>query len=568
MLLHLRVQNFALIDDVELDLEEGLNILTGETGAGKSLIMGAVNLALGARVSRELLRDAEQPAQVDLLFDVTGLPAEEALRREELLDGDSGEVLLSRRIAPNGRAVNRLNDQIVTASVLQRAAAILIDVHGQHEHQSLLDASRHIDLLDRFDDRTRACKDKLTGLLAQRRAASAELERWQSQAEDKDRLLSLMEFEAQEIDEAELREGEEEELLAFTRMARSSVRLQETCQLAYAALRGQEDYGGGALDMLGEALLQLQRIEDLDAAHLSDMVNELSDAVSLAEDASVSIRRYSESLEYDPEALAEAENRLELIRHLKSKFGNGYEAIMKYRRDLEESIRKITHINDTLDQLEAELARIRRGMEEICAELTAIRQSVAADISARITQVLTTLQFQDPEFAVQVTPRAEIGPKGADNVQFMIRTNVGDVLRPLDKIASGGEISRIMLAIKTVLADRDEIPTLIFDEIDAGISGRTAQRVAEKLAMIARYHQIICITHLPQIAAMADCHLYIEKTVHNGRARTEVTRLTEEASVQELGRMLGGTELTESAILNAQEIKRLAAEWKRKELNQ
>ena len=257
------------------------------------------------------------------------------------------------------------------------------------------------------------------------------------------------------------------------------------------------------------------------------------------------------------------EERLELIRRLKSKYGNSLEKIQQYRDNLAVSIRKIQNINDTLEKLEKEIKLIYQKMEKVAQELTSIRQKAAASVATEITALLKTLQFQDPEFSVQITPRENIGAKGKDQVQFMIRTNVGEGLRPLDKIASGGEISRIMLAIKTVLAQRDEIPTLIFDEIDTGISGRTAQSVAEKLAMISCFHQIICITHLPQIAAMADHHMRIEKTVQQGRARTEVYVLDGQESEEELARMLGGTQMTQTALQNACEMKKMAADWKK-----
>lgn len=564
MLTHLRVKNIALIDDIALDLDEGLNILTGETGAGKSIIMGAVNLALGARVSKELLGDREKPAQVDLVFDVTGTSAEKHLIEMGLLKPeDGGEVLLSRRIAPNGRAVNRLNEEIVTAAALQKAATLLIDVHGQHEHQSLLDASRHIDLLDRFDERTGALKGQLRSLLEQYHAKEAEYQEWRRQAGDKERILALMQYEAQEIDEARIQEGEEEELIASVRLARSAVHIQEACLAAYGALRGEGDYGEGGVDALNRALSELQDIEGLDEERLSPILSSLADAAAIAEDAASEIKRYGEDAQTDPEALEEMRERLELIRRLKGKYGGSVEKIRQYREELEGSIRKIENLNETLDGLKKDIERLQGELDKTAGQLSVLRKKAAQTIAGEITALLKTLQFQDPEFSVEITARDTVGAKGKDQVQFMIRTNVGEALRPLNKIASGGEISRIMLAIKTVLAQRDEIPTLIFDEIDTGISGRTAQSVAEKLALISRFHQIICITHLPQIAAMADHHLRIEKNVYEGHAHTEVAQLDPEESAEELARMLGGAQMTETARQNALEMKKLAAEWKK-----
>ena len=563
MLTHLRVKNIALIDDIALDLDEGLNILTGETGAGKSIILGAVNLALGGRVSKEILGDGTMPAQVDLVFDVTGTRAKMNLEEMGILEKESGgEVLLSRRIAPNGRAVNRLNGEIVTAAVLQKAASLLIDVHGQHEHQSLLDAKGHIDLLDRFDEKAAGHKASLRELLRQYHEKEAESRRWQEQARDKDRLMALMEYEAQEIDGAALQEGEEEELNQLVRRKRAGLKIQQSWAAAYEALRG-DSYGGGAVDLMNDALSQIREIEELDPEVLAPLASSLMDAAAIAEDVAREVHVYGEESDSDSEALQQAEERLDEIGKLKSKYGNNLGKIREYRANLEASIRKIENVNETLATLETEKKRLRARMEKEAQMLHTIREKAASQISGEITELLKTLQFQDPEFAVTISQKDEIGPKGQDQVQFMIRTNVGEQLRPLDRIASGGEISRIMLAIKTVLAQRDEIPTLIFDEIDSGISGRTAQSVAEKLAMISRYHQIVCITHLPQIAAMADHHMRIEKTAVNGRARTEVSVLSESGAEEELARMLGGTQMTETARRNACEMKKLAQDWKK-----
>ena len=562
MLTHLRVKNIALIDDISLDLDEGLNILTGETGAGKSIIMGAVNLALGARVSKDLLGNPEMPAQVDLLFDVTNTRVRKHLVQMGLLEEDSTEVLLSRRITPNGRAVNRINEDVATAAAVQKAAGVLIDVHGQHEHQSLLDASRHIDLLDRVDEHTQPHKEALQSLLGAYKEKEQEYQRWKEQSQDKERILALMEYEAQEIDEAGLKEGEEEELGERIRRLRSAQRIQESCENAVSFLRGGQDGYGGGIGALNDALAQMQWIEELDSQTLSSIVSTLSDAAAIAEDAASEIARYAEDAQSDPQALEEAQDRWEEIRRLKGKYGDSLKKILSYRKSLTESMEKIQHIQETLAACEKELVELEQKMKRECEALSKLRQQVAQTVSREITAILKTLQFQDPEFAVQITSRDHITSKGQDQVQFLIRTNVGEPLRPLHKIASGGEISRIMLAIKTVLAQRDEIPTLIFDEIDTGISGRTAQSVAEKLALISKFHQIICITHLPQIAAMADHHLRIEKTVREGRARTEVTELAERQSTEELARMLGGTQLTEAVLQNASEMKKMASDWK------
>ena len=545
MLSHIRVRNVALIDDLDVDLEDGLNVLSGETGAGKSLILGAVGLALGARASRELLTPGKV-SQIDLLFET-----------------DSEEILLSRRIGENGRSLNRINDEIVTAASLQKEAARLIDVYGQHENQALLEPSRHVDILDSFAPETEEHKARLQDLLAEKKKREDEIALLEKQAEDRERLLGLAWFEADEIDQAGLREGEEEELNAYSRLARSGVQIQEATQEAYRAVSGDGSYADGAADLLGQAVSALQRIRDLDPEEIDSFIDLLSNSLSLAEEAAAGIHRYGDNLDTDPARLAETEERLDTLRRLKKKYGATYEKIMAYREGLKETVDRLENVRETLEKLEAEKRVIEDELEKAADALTEVRKATAKRVSGEITEILKTLQFQAPEFAVSIGKRDEIGPKGADRVQFLIRTNVGDTLRSLDRIASGGEISRIMLAIKTVQADREEIPTMIFDEIDTGISGRTAQRVAEKLAMIGRFHQVICITHLPQIAAMADNHLCIEKTVRDGRARTGIERLSEEGRIEELARMLGGTEMTKAAKENAAEMLTLAEKWKK-----
>ncbi len=545
MLSHIRVRNVALIDDINVDLEDGLNVLSGETGAGKSLILGAVGLALGARASRELLTPGKV-SQIDLLFQT-----------------ESEEILLSRRIGENGRSLNRINDEIVTAASLQKEAARLIDVYGQHENQALLEPSRHVDILDSFAPETEERKARLQALLAEKKNKEDEIALLEKQAEDRERLLALAWYEADEIDQAGLYEGEEEELTAYSRLARSGVQIQEAAREAYQAISGDGSYADGGVDLLGQAVDALRKIRDLDPEEIDSFIGLLSDSMSLAEEAAANIHRYGEDLDTDPERLAGTEERLDTIRRLKKKYGAGYEKIMAYREGLKETIGRLENIQETIERLDAEKQAVTDELKKEAEALTKVRQQTAGRVSGEITEILKTLQFQAPEFAVSIEKRDEIGPKGADRVQFLIRTNVGDTLRPLDKIASGGEISRIMLAIKTVQADREEIPTMIFDEIDTGISGRTAQRVAEKLAMIGRYHQVICITHLPQIAAMADHHLCIEKTVKDGRARTGIDLLSEEGRIEELARMLGGSELTKAAKDNASEMLALAENWKR-----
>lgn len=559
MLSHLRVRNIALIDDVSISFSDGFNVLTGETGAGKSILLNALSVALGSRASKDLLGDPEKPANVDLVFDVARTPAEKALIDLGILTAaDQGELIITREIAPSGKAVSHVNNRITTATQIKDIADVLIDLHGQHEHQSLLDANRHIDLLDGFDPRTEALKDQLYQGLVAYKAKDSEYRALQKQGENRDSELSLWQFELDEIDQADIQEGEEEQLLIECKRASNLSHLDEELRRAYMLVRGSE--AGSAAETTGQAALILSRLaSDPEIAPLVSQVTEITGALdALSHDLSHVI----ENLQADPQTLMEKQERLAEIRRLKRKYGNTVDAIEAHREQCRMQIDRMIHLTETLEHMQKELHEMYLSLERTAADLTEIRKKIGAEISAQITDILKDLQFQDPKFYVSVTPRETISAKGKDTVAFLIRTNVGDELYPLEKIASGGEISRIMLAIKTVMADRDQIPTLIFDEIDTGISGRTAQRVAEKLATISRYHQVIAITHLPQIAAMSEHHMLIEKVARDGRAHTEVHDLDKRGIIEEIARMMAGATVTETALTNALEMKRAAVNWK------
>ncbi len=560
MLTQISVANIALIDEVEVSLGEGLNILTGETGAGKSILLGAVNLCLGAKSAKDVVRDPERPASVDLLFTEVSQSVIDALAEMDI-EAEDGEVLLSRRFGSNGKGTSRINGVAVTAAQVKSLAQLLIDIHGQHEHQSLLNTASHIEILDRFSPESARLREQMKALWSEHNAIEAELEELSRNESEKDRLLALMQYESDEIAAADLVEGEEEELSDLRKRLLYAGRLKEDSLKAYAALKNSEAEPC-ALDMLESAASLMENLERYDGVFFASRREALQSALAIADDIAVDLRSYAENIDEDEGRLAEIEDRLDLIHRMKTKYGRSIPDIYKYKEKNDAEILKLQHIAEALTELREKQALNRREMEKTAGALHEERAASAEKISGQITEILKTLQFSDPCFTVSLTP-GSLSAKGADSVCFMIRTNVGDEIKPLSQIASGGEVSRIMLAIKTVLAEQDEIGTLIFDEIDTGISGRTAQSVAEKMCRIAGYRQVIAVTHLAQLAAMADTHLRITKEEEGGRTYTRVEALDPEAQTEELARLVGGLRLTDAVYENAREMKKLALAWKK-----
>jgi len=566
MLSHVRVQNIALMDEVEIDFQEGLNVITGETGAGKSILLGALSLALGGRNSKDVVRDQSRPAEVVLQFYEENSEVLKAL--EEMgIECEDQELLIARRFSGSGRSQIYLNDRQVTAAQVKKAATVLIDVHGQHEHQSLLNQKAHIDLLDRFIPEM----PQLLKLMEQKyedlRKLSEEYESFRENAKDRLRLLSLMNFELQEIEDADLKEDEEETLKEERKKLFYAGRIKDSLNEAYTALSGDDYSSSGAMELLENAYSALESAEKYDEAFSREAMSSLMEIESLMDEAAKSIRSHADTIEEDPERLSELEERYDLIQKMKQKYGQTVAEIDRYYEKTKIERDRLENAEETMALLERQLKEREEETRQLADQMSKLRQQAGGTISREITDVLSTLEFDDPLFEVQIEEK-EIGPKGRDKVTFMIRTNKGEEVKPLNQIASGGEMSRVMLSIKTVLAAQDRIPTLIFDEIDTGISGRTAQSVAEKMSRIALSHQVIAVTHLPQIAAMADAHLRIEKSSETGHAVTHVSLLEGDEITTELARMLGGTVITEAVLTNAQEMKNLATEWKRKQRNE
>ena len=559
MLTHLHVKNLALIREAEIDFTEGLNILTGETGAGKSIVIGSVSLALGGRVAKDMVRPGADYGLAELVFLVN-----RKKQREKLLElgitPEDDTVIISRKIL-EGRSINKINGETVTLSQLKEAAALLIDIHGQHEHQSLLQKKKHLEILDEFaKEELEPVKEKLAAAYREWKDLKKTLSEAQMDEESRLREISLLEFETDEIEKAELTEGEDEELERRYRRMTNGRRLLEAAGNAYALTGYEEETGAGTA--VGRAVRELQSVLSLEDEELSALASQLSDVDGLLNDFNRELSDYLTSLEFDEREFMETEERLNQLNYLKSRYGHTIGEILAYQQKQQERLAALQDYDRYLQELEERLGQAERELGELCERASEIRKRFAEVLCGKIREHLQDLNFLNVEFEMSFEELPEYTAQGRDSAEFLISTNPGEPLRPLMKIASGGELSRIMLAIKTVLADRDEIDAVIFDEIDVGISGRTAQKVSEKMMLIGRTRQVICITHLAQIAAMADSHYRIEKTVEDGGTRTQIRRLDERESVEELARILGGAEITDAVLQNAGEMRTLAQEKK------
>ena len=553
MLFHLSVRNLALIDSAEVEFEEGLNILTGETGAGKSVIIGSVNAALGGKTSKDMIRQGCDYAYVELVFSVTDEKKRRELAAREVCPDADGNLIISKKIMPS-RSISRINDETVTAARLREITGILIAIHGQHEHQSLLYHAKHLEILDEYGkSRIAKLKEQTAEAYQEYAAVKKKLEYYQSGREQLLRETDFLRFEIEEIENAGLKPGEEEELESAYRRFSNSRRIVESLSEAYQAVNG---------DAVARALLAVEKAAEYDEG-ISGIRDQLYDVDALMSDLNREISSYMEEMTFDEAAFRETEERLDLIRGLENKYGDTIEKVLDSLDRKREKLEELEHFDLRREETERCFAQLEERLETLCGELSEIRRETAQTLTERMREGLSDLNFLNVEFTMEFRRLSHYTAGGFDEAEFLISTNPGEPPRPLGAVASGGELSRIMLAIKAVLAETDDIPTLIFDEIDTGISGRTAQMVSEKLSLIAGSHQVICITHLPQIAAMADSHYEIRKTAKENRTVTQIKRLSEEQMTDELARLLGGAEITEAVRQNAREMRALAAEKKR-----
>lgn len=552
MLSHLQIKNFALIDDLSIELGDGFNVLTGETGAGKSIIIDAITAILGERISSEMIRTGADKAVVEAAFDLSGNERAHSKAAELGFDMEDGMLLISREISSTGKSQCRINGRLSTISMLKELTSGLIDVHGQHEHQWLLDAQKHLDILDQWcGPEAVELRSKTAELYSNLRKLKDELEQLKRDERERARLLDLYEFQRNEIEAAKLSAGEDEELMAERSRLANAEKLHELASEIYSVLSGS-GLESGASDLLSSALSQVQSMAALDES-LSSVVQDIETALYAAEQAQTAIRAYRDDIEFNPEKLEAVEERLDLIRTLKRKYGDTIEEINAYGAEVAGKVAGLANSEERAAELTEQIEKVEDELLGVARRLSDLRKVRASEFAKAVEAELADLAMSSTRFDVSFT-ECEPGSRGIDAVEFVISPNPGEPLKPLAKIASGGETSRVMLALKTVAAGADKVPTLIFDEIDTGIGGRTAQILGQKLAVVAQMAQVMCVTHLPQIASRANHHYSVEKSVKGDRTLVSIRLLKNDDRVDEIARMLGGTEDSQTAAQHAREM--------------
>ena len=562
MLSVLHIENIAVIEHADIQFDGGFNVLTGETGAGKSIVIDAIGAVLGERTSRDLIRTGAKAARVEAVF--TSLPALPWFEENGVGPDENGELLLQRELQPDGKNVCRAGGRLLTASQLKALGRQLLNIHGQHDGQQLLDERCHLDYLDRFGgdgELLRAYAGQYHGLTALRR----ELAALEMDEGEKARRIDSLNYQIQELERAQLKPGEDEQLKARRDLLRNSAKLMAAVEGAFAALSGDEEAAGAAA-LLGEAEHALAG----GAAYSEQLAALREKAAQLrfeADDLAELVRDAREELDLSPGELDEIEGRLDVLYRLSKKYGGSVEEMLDYLERCRQELDQIQDSADTIARLEKKLSQARERAQKAARALSEQRHEAAETLQERIQEELAQLDMPKVRFAVEFSAKtAEDGldETGMDEVRFLMSANVGEDLKPIAKIASGGELARIMLALKSVLAETDDVTTLIFDEVDTGVSGRAAQKVAEKMAGVARNKQVLCVTHLPQIAAMADTHFSVEKGERDGRTFTEVERLSRARRVEELARLTGGEHITPTILAGAGELLSSAEEYRQK----
>ena len=554
MLQNLHVKNIALIDETEVDFGQGLNILTGETGAGKSILLGSVGLALGGKYSSDLLRNGAENGLVELTFSVDDGQIRQKLEEMDIIP-DDGMVTLTRKFT-GSRSISRINGETVNTGKLKEAAELLIDIHGQHDNKTLLQRKNHLVLLDLFGRKEIApIKSEMSKCYKEYRAICKKAEETSLNDEERRRELSLYEFEVHEIEEAALRENEDEELEETYRRMTESRKITDAVAQTYRYTC--EDSSANAGDCLTRAIRAFREAAEFDEEG-DRLCALLMDVDSLLNDFNRELSEYASKFEFSEEEFKETEERLNLINHLKAKYGSSVSDVLAYCESKRHRIEQLNDYDAYIKQIEEEKEKALKKVERVTKKLHDVRNRYKTVFADEICIHLKELNFLDTRFEIHLKDAGQFSANGKDEAEFYLALNPGEPVKPLENIASGGELSRIMLAIKTVLSDAEDTPTLIFDEIDAGISGVTAAKVGEKLKLIGKSRQVICITHLSQIAAVADSHFLIEKSAENESVKTRIRLLNEEDSVKELARILGGDKITSSIMESAREMKEMA----------
>ena len=558
MLLNVHVKNLALIEDIDVYFGDGLNILTGETGAGKSIIIGSINIALGGKVPKDIIRKNAEYGLVELVFSLD-TPETLSKIRELGIEPEDNQVIISRKIT-NGRSLIKINGETVTGSFLKEVSSVLLDIHGQHDHESLLHKNKHLEILDSFiGNDGNEKKSQVKKLYDEYKKLIAKLDDFKLSEESRKREMDFLEFEINEIDEAELIDGEDVGLEEEQKIIANSSKVLQVLNYVNDAVCESENCAASLISLAAKELSKVSDINDKTKL-LYDCIMDMD---AICQDFQSEISSYISSVDFDEERINYVYERLDKINKLKMKHGNSISKILEKKEEYQTKLKDYLNYEDALAELNDKIIIATEKLKNASKELSDIRKKVAVKLSKDIVEVLGTLNFNDIQFKVEFDESSSFTAKGTDVAVFMISTNKGEDLKPLSDIASGGELSRIMLGIKTILADVDSVETLIFDEIDTGISGRTAQMVAEKMKIIASNHQVIAITHLPQIAAMSDDHYLILKETIDAVTKTDIKKLDFDESVNELARILGGAVITDKVIENAREMKNMALNLKK-----
>lgn len=551
MLLELNIENIALIESLRIEFGQGLNVLTGETGSGKSIVVDCVNLVLGGRAERDLVRTGAEKGRVQALFDVSGCAPACALAEELGADCEDGLLAVSRELSRGGRNVCRVSGAIVPLSALRRLTGMLMDIHGQHEHQSLLNPARHIDFLDAFGDAGHATRmEQVRKLHAERTQQASALKKLLSDAAEKARLIDMLTFQTGEIAEAKLKPGEEERLTAKLRVLENAEKIHEGVDRAYALTYRGGSRAASAQELLQRAAEAMEGIAGIDPRYeaLSGRLRELYYSV---QDVGYELQDILDHLTFDPAKIDKISERLDQIDRLERKYGPSLEDVIAFGERAGARLEELRASDERVEERRAALKRVDAELKTACEALTQSRRALADGLSRAVMEQLGDLGMAKTRFEIRIEPEPKPSATGADRVEFLISPNPGEPLKPMSAIASGGELSRIMLALKAISMDAGGVDSMVFDEIDTGVSGRMAQVVGEKMCRIARSHQVLCVTHLPQIAALGDVHFVVEKRTDGERTQTSVHRLNDEGRVRELSRLVGGAEDSESSLSHA-----------------
>ena len=562
MLRELTIRQFAIIDELRIEFDQGFHVLTGETGAGKSILIDALGLIMGGRASSEFVRHGAKKAEIEAVFEVDSSQSIwNQLEDWDVVD-EEGILLIRRDISPNGKSTCRINGRLVTVSMLRQIGPKLLNICGQHEHQSLLHIDEHLAWLDKFaGEEVRLLRKQYQEKYRLFRQIEKEIAELKQHEESIEQQLDYYQYQYEEITAASLVEGEDEELEQEKARLTHMEKLISHTSLAYELLEGE----GKGLDHVRQAMAEVEKVAKIDSS-LQSIHEMIQSSYYQLEEATRQLGSYHDTLEFEPERLNEVQERLYLIEQLKRKYGRSIKEIYAYQQKIKRKLDQLTSMDTSIEELTAERDQRLQECQELADQLTSLRKKAAQRLEARVEKELSELNMGSTVFHVAFVPtnlrEISLGETGQDEIEFQIAPNPGEPLKSLNKIASGGELSRIMLALECIFTDMQPVQTIVFDEIDTGVSGRTAQAIAERIALLAKKNQVLCVTHLPQVACMADRHYSIYKKAENDQTRAYVKKLDRESRTLELARMLGGVEVTEKTRQHAEEMLQLATKIK------